>query len=388
MATPRSFSRWLALGLAALAIIMGLAAFVWRDDILQAGLDPKEPFQTYAPPPEPDYATSAAWALTPVSAAAIKPGDPAVDVFFVAPTTYDGGRHWNGPIDDPQANRFFQHSIAPNHVGPFVRVGRIFAPRYRQASLYTQLTLREDAREARRFAYGDVARAFRQFRDTSSGQRPFILVGIEQGGLLAARLLAEEIAPDPDARARLVAAYLIETATPAESPPVPACRGPAEVGCLAAWVSVPAGDLRRGADLRDRSLVWGAGGELENLNGRALLCFNPMLGAVSDREAPARLNLGAVNATDLEWGARPAFLTRQVQARCVRGHLQVSKPRSSALLPSGSWEDRKKIPGFNLFYGNLEADAMARRAAWLRASPAAIPRPSPPAASRTVPATP
>ena len=27
--------------------------------------------------------------------------------------------------------------MAPNYAGPFVRVGRLFAPRYRQASLYT-----------------------------------------------------------------------------------------------------------------------------------------------------------------------------------------------------------------------------------------------------------
>jgi hypothetical protein len=26
--------------------------------------------------------------------------------------------------------------MAPNYVGPFVSVGRIFAPKYRQASLY------------------------------------------------------------------------------------------------------------------------------------------------------------------------------------------------------------------------------------------------------------
>ena len=55
--------------------------------------------------------------------------------------------------------------MLPNYAGPFVRVGRLFAPRYRQASLFAQLTLRDDARDAREFAYGDVRRAFDYYLD-------------------------------------------------------------------------------------------------------------------------------------------------------------------------------------------------------------------------------
>ncbi len=86
--------------------------------------------------------------------------------------------------------------MLPNYAGPFARVGRIFAPRYRQASLYTALTQREDAREARRFAYGDVRAAWLTFRARYDHGRPLVLVGVEQGGQLTARLLADEIAKD------------------------------------------------------------------------------------------------------------------------------------------------------------------------------------------------
>ncbi len=388
MAQPRTVSRWLALGLLVLAALIALAAYVWRDDIAQSSLDPKEPFQTYQPPSAPDYSVSSAWYLSPPSPSELRPTDPPVDVFFVSPTTYDGGRHWNAPIYDPAADQFFRRTIAPNYVGPFVRVGRIFAPRYRQASLYTQLTLREDAIEARRFAYSDVARAFIRFRDTLSLGRPFVLVGVEQGGLLATRLLAEEIASRPDVRARLVAAYLIETAVPVDGLPIRSCGAKAQTECVAAWASVTAGDLARGRDIRDRSLVWGGGGTLESLGGRALQCFNPLLGAVGEQDGPARLNLGAVNATGLEWGARPAFLTRQVGARCEAGVLQVTRLSSSALRVAGGWADRKKISGFNVFYGDLEADAMARSAAWRQAAADLNRRPWHPAANRTAPAAP
>jgi len=78
--------------------------------------------------------------------------------------------------------------------GPFARSGRLFAPRYRQASLYTALTLRDDARDARQFAYGDVRRAFDDFLDHFNQGRPLIVVGVEQGGTLVDRLMREELA--------------------------------------------------------------------------------------------------------------------------------------------------------------------------------------------------
>ena len=74
---------------------------------------------------------------------------------------------------------------------------------------------------------------------------------------------------------------------------------------------------------------------------------------------------GAANATGLEWGARPAFMARQVAARCEGGVLVVTHPKSSSLKQGGDWADRRKVPGFNLFYADLEADAKERLAAWL-----------------------
>jgi hypothetical protein len=359
---PLGLRRWLAIGLSASVGLIVLGAFVWRDDILQAGLDPKTPFQTYDPPPAPDYASPAAWAMAPKGPP--QPSDPPTDVFFVMPTAFEGGADWNAPIADVASDRFFRRVIAPNYAGPFYRIGRIFAPRYRQASLYTLMTLREDAREARRFAYGDVLAAFRAFRDRRNGGRPFILVGVEQGGTLAARLLADEIAPDPALRSRLVAAYLVSTVVPAQKTPIPPCASRRQAGCLAAWVSALEGDLPRAQAIKERSLVWDGDGQLTNLNGQTPLCFNPVLGAETDAPAPARAHLGAANATGLEWGARPAFLARKIRVRCEHGILRISRPKSQSLRPSGDWADRHKVPNFNLFYADLEADVKARFAAW------------------------
>jgi hypothetical protein len=109
--------------------------------------------------------------------------------------------------------------------------------------------------------------------------------------------------------------------------------------------------------------VWDGADQLVNLEHRQPLCFNPLLGGVTLERAPARMNLGAANATGLDWGARPAFLQRQVAARCEDGLLRTSRPKSSALRDSGSWADRRKVDAFNLFYADIEADALARAAA-------------------------
>lgn len=376
----KGFKRWIFAGAALFLALVAAAAFFWRYDILSNALDPKVPFLTYRPPPAPDYGRASAWALRPAGAA---PGDRPVDVFFVHPTTFDGGRDWNGGIDQPKAMRFLSRVVLPNYAGPFDRVGRVYAPRYRQASLYTYLTLRDDAREARRFAYGDVLQAFRTYQVRYGHDRPFIIVGVEQGGSLAARLLREEIAAKPDLKRRLVAAYLIETAAPADeyapSAPLPACERKAQTGCVAAWISAPEGDFQRVQELIGRSLIWDKSDQLVNLEGRTPLCFNPLLGGVSLERAPARLNLGATNATGLDWGARPAFLQRQVSARCENGVLRTSRPKSNALRDSGSWADRRKVDAFNLFYADLEADALQRSAAMAReAQPAADSASSPP----------
>ena len=373
---PKGFKRLVtaaALGFVALVV---MAAFWWRDDIASNALDPKVPFQTYQPPTAPDYTQRAAWALLPAKPEIWTTADPPADIFFVGPTSYDGGRDWVSPIDDVQSDKFFRRVVAPNYAGPFLRIGRLFAPRYRQASLYTLLTLREDARDARRFAYADVVAAFRQYMAADNKGRPFIVVGVEQGGTLASRLIADEIARDPAMRARLAAAYLMETVVPAETPPLTPCARPNEAGCLAAWASAFEHDNERVQALKDRSLVWDANGELENIAGRTPLCFNPLLGATANAAAPAKLNQGAANATGLEWGARPAFLTRQVSAKCQDGILRVSRPKPKMLKRAGSWADKRKVPGYNLFYGDLEADAK-RRVVALMSSPG-FQRPAPP----------
>lgn len=358
---PLTFRQWIGVIGIGLVLLVAVAVAVWRGDILKAGLDPQIPFQTYTPPPAPDYRQPSAWAL--LEARGPEAGPAAV--FFVHSTTYDGGRDWNGPIGESKGERWLKEVVLPNYAGPYARAGAVSAPRYRQSSLYTRLTLREDAREARAFAYRDVEAAFDVWL-ARHPTGPLVLAGTEQGGELLERLVRERVAGDAAVRARVVAVYLMDVVAAADglSRAVPACARRDQIGCIVGWS--PVGENNDGAARRrlHRALVWDERGRLVELEGRTPLCVNPITGSTDLAPVSARAQRGVTNATGLEWGARPALMAREVAAQCRDGLLRHTEPRLESLKLTGSWADRRKSRPYNLFYGDIEADVQTRLAAW------------------------
>jgi len=364
-----------------LLIVLGLGLLVGSGPLQRTLLNPRVPFQTYDPPPAPDYAKASSWALLD---ARLPASGPAA-VFFVHSTTFNGGKDWNGAVDDEKAIDELRRVVLPNYAAPFARGGPVSAPLYRQSSLYSRLTARDDALEARAFAFGDVQRAWQAFlADHPTG--PIVVVGVEQGADLAARLLNETIAPSQAVTGRLAAAYLIDTVTPAvlyaPGSAIPACAARDQSGCVVGWTEVRETDAEKAQHWLHNKLVWASKGRFTELGPRQALCVNPVLGTNAAALAPARLHRGAANATGLEWGVRPAFIQREVSAQCVDGLLQYSRPASSAFLRSTNWAARRKAPGFNIFYADLETDVQGRVAAWINRNPTVPP------ASRTAPPTP
>jgi Protein of unknown function (DUF3089) len=355
-----TFRQWVGYAGFALVFLLVAALAVWRGDILRAGLDPQVPFQTYDPPAAPDYARADAWALNE----ARTPESGPASVFFVHSTTYDGGPEWNGPIGDPAADAYLTRVVLPNYAGPFARAGAISAPRYRQASLYTRLTLRDDAREARAFAYGDIERAFNVWL-ARHPDGPIVLAGVEQGGELIDRLLRERVAPNAALRRRLVAAYLIDAVVARDglSDATPPCRTQAQTGCVVGWSQIGEGDDGAARRRVRRALIWD-GARLVELHDRPALCVNPVSGSDDGVRTEARRHHGATNATGLEWGARPALMGREIAAQCREGFLRHGQPTSESFRAGGSWTDRRKARPYNLFYGDVEGDVQNRLTAW------------------------
>ncbi len=340
----------------------GLCAVIFQDNIARFFINPRTPFQTMTPPPAPDYRENAAWALRPKAPGAAG----AADVFFIHATTYYSPEQWNADFDDSRADALFRRTAGPNQAGPFHGLGGLFAPRYRQATLFSFFTQKYDGVAARKLAFSDIARAFDAFAaQTQDRERPFFVVGYGQGGLHALGLLKTRIAQSDELRRRLAAAYIIGQAVPPEffkgAGTPPPCAGPQDFRCLISYVDFEAPfdeEMRR---IRARSMVFDARGELNAVSGDAPLCVNPLNWTRTEAYIGPENHVGAASATGLKLGETPSRLARAIGAQCERGILVVDRPPQSYLRRRNWFGAKWRARNFNLFYHDLAEDA-ARRA--------------------------
>ncbi len=358
-----------------LIAVFTVTGVAFRKNIFIWSVKPDIPFQIYTPPSEPSYDSPGSWAMFPSEQPPGAWETPwGVDVFFIHPTTHFTGSQWNAPISGTRASDLLDREAMPNHGWPFLTAGPIYAPRYRQASIFTELNFGEDSVQALNLAYLDVARAFDYYLAERNEGRGIMLVGVGQGGLHAQRLLAEKFTTT-SMKERLAAAYLIDAATPTGLLNGPlawmkTCDGPEDVHCLISWGVVPAGDEDEAERFRKRSKTWMPDGEIQSTAEMRLVCVNPLLWSPAGDFAPKRLHKGGAVATGLEAGMTPAILPGEVAAQCVDGVLVVDGRRQQGLQRKLSLGSRYKTPPFNLFYADIAENAGRRSQAaseWLDA---------------------
>lgn len=358
--TPKWRAVWAAL--LAFACLLAIAAYIYRDDVFATLMDPGEPFQTYVPPQAPDYTSAQGWLGLPGMPGQDGDSRGDADIFVVTPTAYSGGKHWVAPLDTPAVASVQSRIITPNYVAPYILAGRVFAPQYRQASIYSFMTNRDDARIAQDFAYSDVARAFEAFLLDNPPERPIVLAGHGQGGLHVQRLLAEYF--QGERASRLAAAYIVGHPTPLSLfddalKNTPPCETRIDTGCVVAF-----GNFDPGQTVAARRFVSGAlafsGDRLVQVSDNQVLCMNPLLWARTDDYAPARLHAGAVAAEGLGPNDFPAPNPKQFGARCEDGVLAIDKPKSSSFRRPAQFGGRYKTAPFNLFYEDLRLNIIAR----------------------------
>ncbi len=358
------FLRFRALWAAAavFVLLLSIAAFIYRDDLFASFMDPGEPFQTYKPPAAPNYDSVGAWISLPGDETRPSQDRGDADIFVVTPTTYWGGSDWVAPQDNAAVKARTERIIAPNYVSPYKLGGRVFAPKYRHASLYSFMTNRDDAREAQDFAYSDVARAFDFFLMRNPPERPIVLMGHGQGGLHVQRLLAEYF--QGDRKARLAAAYIIDHPTPialfdgplSQTPP---CETDIQTGCVVSFGAFTPNQTVAAQRFVSGTLAF-AGDRLFRVGDKPILCINPLLWAQSEDYAPARLHAGAVAAEGLGPNDFPAPISKQFGARCEDGVLAIDKPKSRSFRRRAQFGGRFKTAPFNLFYEDLRLNIIAR----------------------------
>lgn len=341
---------------------------------------PSRSFEVMPQPSAPDYSRPEAWLAlpgrdgrersTPQGLVAINEAEAPADVFFIHPTTTKAGSVWNARWDTDDVAAPLNPAVQLNQISAFNACCRLYAPRYRQATLGG---LGNDA--AVDLAYADIAAAFRVFIAAHSDGRPFIIASHSQGTLHAVRLMQEEILPTP-LKGRLVAAYLIGGYVPANFGELglPVCDSAEQTGCVLSWNAAKIGSLTARLVIRDKTYWWR--GERRTEHQAPAVCVNPLTWRAGEAAVatPADRNPGSLPFPSPPWpeGATtlPALTPGLTGARCHHGMLEVALPSSAGpgytgLLTRllGSYH----LNDFGLFYSAVRENAVARTAAWRRA---------------------
>ena len=93
---------------------------------------------------------------------------------------------------DAAANWIVDELVLRHQASVFNGCCEIYAPRYRQATIYSFLDHTNGA-QALALAYGDVVRAFNTFLNRIEPQQPFVVAGHSQGTRHAAELVREHV---------------------------------------------------------------------------------------------------------------------------------------------------------------------------------------------------
>lgn len=201
-----------------------------------------------SPDGRPNYAEMASWAAHPAkwdpSDSIPKPlraetRDTQVDVFYIHPTTHtdkETAGQINGDLNDAYLNAKTDYSAILYQASVFNASARVFAPRYRQGHIqqfYAIDTMR--SRQAFELAYSDIRAAFQYYLEHENNNRPIIIAGHSQGGLMCGLLLKEFFDGKP-LQSKLVAAYVIGWPVRADQfTAIPLCTTPTQTGCYCSW---------------------------------------------------------------------------------------------------------------------------------------------------------
>jgi hypothetical protein len=365
--------------LAVVVVAAASAAFLYRDEIgMMMAFGRLKPTMTFAEAPPsrpPDYSKGESWAALPDredAADAVPSADvqdrqstAEVDVFFVHPTTFFGTGGWNQALDDTATNQLTDMFVLRGQAAVFNGCCKIYAPRYRQATIYSFMDNSGSGKEALKLAYEDVERAFDYFIEHYNQGRPFILASHSQGSVHVRTLLEKRITGTP-LRERLVAAYPIGFGIDREAmakavPDVPVCESADQIGCVVTWNAVG-----------PHAQAWG--------DPRKNICVNPLTWRTDNAAAEASLNLGGVTYRGTFEGtladvkgvpqdfidAKPVLETGVADAQCVDGMLLVTEIHSQNYAARPMGKDNYHIYDYNLFHMNMRKNVEQRVAAYLK----------------------
>jgi len=321
--------------------------------LLPSCLAPVRRFNVTRTPGAPNYANDKCWSALPtkkdsadicIFAAAIRDKQltSAVDVFYVHPTTYLYGGKWNASLNYKKVNQKTDQLAVRNQASVFNEMCKVYAPRYRQAVLFSYARYavrRGDAPQAFDLAYTDVKAAFTYYLKTYNRGRPFIIASHSQGTDHAIRLLHDFFENDTLLKKQLVAAYIIgRPIKKGDIKAIPPCDSADQTGCYVTWNAV----------LWNETTFYGM--KVNNIE-----CVNPLTWKRDTSYAPSSLNKG---------GLPQSFDRVDVSLTDAKisptGLLWAHKPKVTTKNYPSTNSTRFHVIDYNLFYMNIRENIKLR----------------------------
>lgn len=304
-------------------------------------------------PPPPDYSLETSWSALPTkndnadrvprsSGMTDIQNIATADVFFIHPTSYlkhtAKSTGWNADVTDSVTNSKTDEGSILYQASAFNGAGKVYAPRYRQAFIYSYFTPEKNkATQAFDTAYADVKRAFEYYLANYNHGRPFIIASHSQGTTHAKRLLQEYFDNEKNLSEKLIAAYLIgmdvyDTLYTVLKP----CTDPFDSRCFVTWRTYA----------RNYYPPW------YQKPSREAVCTNPLTWRTDSIYAERDLNVGGILRRF------DKVIPRLSDAQVQDGVLRIHKPH----FPGRIFFNFKNyhIVDYNLFYFNIRDNARDR----------------------------
>lgn len=230
-------SAFIAVGLSGVLSKKALVAYY-----LSVKFAPIAGYEEYKVPDAPDYHDSSFWAALPETEdsadklplnTVLKENQESaeVDVFYVHPTTYANSDSWTADAK----SKLEIYGVDPLYIQASVFNGsaRVYAPRYRQATLYSFLDSSGSGKRAFDIAYKDIIRAFIHYLAYFNQGRPFIIAGHSQGSKMLIPVLRYL---DRYPNKKFITAYVPGWQVSSKDfNRLKPCKGPREIGCFNVW---------------------------------------------------------------------------------------------------------------------------------------------------------
>lgn len=269
--------------------------------------------------------------------------DSLADVFFIHPTTYTNRKiGWNADINDAELNAKTDYTSILYQSSVFNQHCRVFAPRYRQAHFSAFFISNEESKTIFDTAYADIKRAFQFYLERYNNNRPIIIAGHSQGGLMAERLLKEFFDGKP-LQKKLIVAYIIGWPIPQNIfEKIPVCIDSLQTNCFAGWRTFKKNYIPNYIE-KEKTVSY---------------VTNPLSWTTTNEYVSAEKNKGSV-LRDFS-----KIFTQTTDAQIHKGVLWSNRPKfpGSVFYRSKNYH----IADINLFYMNLRENTEQRIYAYLK----------------------